>query len=195
MGKAPFYLGFVLVGLSIQLCQASKNDSYASSYDKRCKYFSFISACKVGCKITGHTTGACDENDKCWCSEDDYNFFQDVGEWLEKVDISEVVSNQINKFQRKIDSWDISDKLKGLVPSKCKISQSFCSTACRAIGKKSGVCNADFTDCDCSDEFVTPKQYGLCSMDTICNLRCMNKGLQGAIVKEIKDGTANVSAK
>ena len=57
---------------------------------------------QVGCKATGHTTGACDENDKCWCSEDDYNFFQDVGEWLEKVDISEVVSNQINKFQRKI---------------------------------------------------------------------------------------------
>merc|ERR1711976_1133497 len=100
--KVPFYLCFVILGLSIQLCQASKNDSYVSSYDKRCKYFSFISACKVGCKITGHTTGACDENDKCWCSEDDYNFFQDVGEWLEKVDISEVVSNQINKFQRKI---------------------------------------------------------------------------------------------
>ena len=31
-----------------------------------------------------------------------YNFFQDVGEWLEKVDISEVISNQINKFQQKI---------------------------------------------------------------------------------------------
>ena len=44
------------------------------------------------------------------------------------------------------------------------------------IGKESGVCNADFTDCDCSDNFVTPKQYGLCAVDTICNLRCMKKG-------------------
>merc|ERR1712012_1474583 len=173
--KVPFYLYFVLVGLSIQLCQASKNDSYASSYDKRCKYFSFLSACKIGCKATGHTTGACDENDKCWCSENDFNFFKDVGDWIDKLDISDVISNQINKFKRKIDKWDVSENLKTLVPSKCKISESFCSKACHAIGKKKGTCNADFTDCDCSDDFVTPKQYGLCAMDTVCNLRCMKK--------------------
>merc|ERR1712012_594035 len=105
--KVPFYLYFVLVGLSIQLCQASKNDSYASSYDKRCKYFSFLSACKIGCKATGHTTGACDENDKCWCSENDYNFFKDVGDWIDELDISDVISNQINKFKRKINAKSV----------------------------------------------------------------------------------------
>ena len=68
----------------------------------RCKYFSFLSACKVGCKVLGHTTGVCDENDKCFCSEEDYNFFHDVSLWLGKLDISEVVKRQINKFQRKI---------------------------------------------------------------------------------------------
>ena len=48
------------------------------------------------------TTGVCDENDKCFCSEEDYNFFHDVSLWLGKLDISEVVKRQINKFQRKI---------------------------------------------------------------------------------------------
>merc|ERR1712109_180224 len=150
--KVPFYLCFILIGVSIKLCQAGEGDDY----DKRCKYFSFLSACKIGCKATGHTTGACDEND-----------------------ISDVISNQINKFKRKIDEkidkWDISENLKTLVPSKCKISESFCSKACHAIGKKKGTRNEDFTDCDCSGGFVTPKQYGLCAMDTVCNLRCMKK--------------------
>ena len=50
------------------------------------------------------TTGVCDENDKCFCSEEDYNFFHDVTLWLGKLDISEVVKRQINKFQRKIGS-------------------------------------------------------------------------------------------
>lgn len=97
-------------------------------------------------------------------------------QWLGSLDIEEVVERQLGKFKRKIDDWDISDKIKSLVPSKCKISQEFCSRACHAIGRKSGICNADFTDCDCSDDLVTPKEYGLCSVDTICSLYCQRKG-------------------
>ena len=41
--KVPFYLCFILIGVSIKLCQAGEGDDY----DKRCKYFSFLSACKV----------------------------------------------------------------------------------------------------------------------------------------------------
>merc|ERR1739838_849574 len=96
--KVPFFLCLILVGVCIKNCQAGEDDEY----DKRCKYFSFLSACKVGCKALGHTTGVCDENDKCFCSEEDYNFFHDVTLWLGKLDISEVVKRQINKFQRKI---------------------------------------------------------------------------------------------
>merc|ERR1712141_222640 len=116
------------------------NAGEGDDYDKRCRYFSLFKACKVGCKVLGHTTGVCDENDKCFCSEEDYNFFHDVSLWLGKLDISEVVKRQINKFQRKIDNWDITDNIKALIPSKCKISQDFCSKACHAIGKESGVC-------------------------------------------------------
>lgn len=145
-------------------------------YDKRCKYFDFLRACKIGCKVLGHTTGACDENDKCWCSEEDFNFFHEVTEWLGNLDIEDVIDRQVDKFKRKLDEWDISDNIKALVPSKCKISQEFCSKACHAIGRKSGRCNSDFTDCDCSDEMVSPREYGLCSVDTICNLRCQRKG-------------------
>ena len=144
-------------------------------YDKRCRYFDFLRACKVGCKVLGHTTGVCDENDKCWCSEEDYNFFHDVSQWLGDLDIEDVIDRQVNKFKRKIDEWDISDKVKSLVPSKCKISQEFCSKACHAIGRVSGTCNADFTDCDC-EGLVTPREYGLCAVETICKLHCQRKG-------------------
>ena len=168
--KVPLFL--CLFAIMATICQAGDDDDY----DKRCKYFDFLRACKVGCKALGHTTGVCDENDKCFCSEEDYNFFTDVTTWIRDLDIKEVISRQINKFQRKIDEWEITDKIKTLVPSKCKISQEFCSSACHAIGRNSGVCNSDFTDCDCSDDLVTPKQYGLCSVDTICNIRCMKNG-------------------
>ena len=42
----------LLLGLVISI-QAGEGDSY----DKRCRYFDFIRACKVGCKALGHTTG------------------------------------------------------------------------------------------------------------------------------------------
>ena len=31
---------------------------------------------------------------------------------------------------------------------------SFCATSCHSIGRVNGKCNADFTDCDCTDEKV-----------------------------------------
>lgn len=42
----------LLLGLVLSV-QAGEGDSY----DKRCRYFDFIRACKVGCKALGHTTG------------------------------------------------------------------------------------------------------------------------------------------
>lgn len=147
-----------------------------SSADKRCKYFSWMKACEASCVIFGHTTGACDENDTCWCSEEEFNFFQNITQWIDNLDIGEVIERQIDEFKQNINDWEISDKIKALVPSKCKISQDFCSKACKAIGRKSGRCNADFTDCTCSEDMVTPKQYGLCAAETVCNLRCQDKG-------------------
>ena len=104
--------------------------------------------------------------------EADYNFFHDVGEWLDKLDVSDVISRQVDKFKRRIDDWGFNDAIQKLTPSKCKIGQKFCSKACKSIGRLDGKCNSDFTDCDCSDTVVTPKQYGLCAVDSICNYDC-----------------------
>ena len=52
----------------------------------------------------------------------------------------------------------------------------FCETSCHGIGRVTGKCNADFTDCECSSELVSAKQYGLCLDDGVCSLYCQRKG-------------------
>ena len=89
--------------------------------------------------------------------------------------MGQVLSRQVSKFKRRIDDWELDEKIKKLTPSKCQISQEFCSKACHSIGRISGVCNEDFTDCDCSDEYVSAKQYGLCAVDSICKYDCQRR--------------------
>ena len=69
---------FLLLVLSTWVVNAGEGDDY----DKRCRYFSLFKACKIGCKVLGHTTGVCDQNDKCQCSEEDFNLFDDVSRYL-----------------------------------------------------------------------------------------------------------------
>lgn len=162
----------------------------AEAQSKRCTWFGAktLRACKLSCKALGHDTGVCDDNDRCICSEVEYNFLEDVTQWFEEtLDPSTLISRMDTKFteyKEKFKSWKISEKLRPLVPSKCKIGASFCDNACKAIGRYNGVCNADNTDCDCSDDWVTPKQYGLCASETICRLDCQaNKKATGKCVK------------
>ena len=169
----------------------------AEAQNKRCTWLGAktLRACKVSCKVLGHDTGVCDDQDRCICSENEYDFLSDVKEWIkEKVDPSTLIARMDNKFteyKEKFKNWGLSESLKPLVPSKCKISISFCDKACKAIGRYNGTCNADNTDCDCSDEWVTPKQYGLCASKTICRLDCQaNKKATGNCVNAL-DGTAN----
>ena len=42
--------------------------------------------------------------------------------------------------------------------SKCQVGQEFCRRACHSVGSVDGVCNSDFTDCDCTDEKVSFEQ-------------------------------------
>jgi len=171
--RVVWYTIFLLLVLLTTVVNAGEDDDY----DKRCRYFSLFKACKIGCKVLGHTTGSCDQNDKCHCSEEDFNLFDDVSRWFDELpDVGQVLSRQVNKFKRRIDDWELDEKIKKLTPSKCQISQEFCSKACHSIGRVSGVCNEDFTDCDCSDEYVSAKQYGLCAVDSICKYDCQRRG-------------------
>jgi hypothetical protein len=47
----------------------------------------------------------------------------------------------------------------------------------------SGKCNSDFTDCDCSDEKVSLKEYTLCAEETICRLDCQRQGMSTGVCK------------
>jgi len=150
--------------------------------NKRCTWpgAQTFRACKVSCKVLGHDTGVCDDNDRCICSENEYDFLSDVGEWFkENLDPSTLIERmdaKYTEYKEKFKTWALSDKLKPLVPSKCKISANFCDKACKSIGRYNGTCNDDNTDCDCAEEWVTPKQYGLCASETICRLDCQANG-------------------
>jgi len=158
------------------------NVKTAEAQNKRCTWIGAktFRACKLSCKALGHDTGVCDDQDRCICSENEYDFLSDVSEWIsEKLDPSTLIARmdtKFNEYKNKFKNWTISENLRPLVPSKCKISESFCNKACQAIGRYNGVCNADKTDCDCSEDWVTPKQYGLCANDMICRLDCQANG-------------------
>ncbi len=49
-------------------------------------------------------------------------------------------------------------------------------SSCQSIGRVTGKCNADNTDCDCSSDKVSPRQYALCVDDGMCSLYCQRKG-------------------
>ena len=76
--KLVWCIMFLLLGLTAWVVNAGEGDDY----DKRCRYFSLFKACKLGCKVLGHTTGVCHQNDKCHCSEEDFNLFDDVSRYL-----------------------------------------------------------------------------------------------------------------
>jgi len=160
--------------------------------NKRCTWVGAktFRACKVSCKVLGHDTGVCDDADRCICSENEYDFLADVSEWFtENLDPSTLIERmdaKYTEYKEKFKTWALSENLKPLVPSKCKISASFCDKACTSIGRYNGTCNADNTDCDCSDDWVTPKQYGLCASETICRLDCQANGK--ATGKCVKNG-------
>ena len=137
-------------------------------------------ACKTSCQILGHDSGACDQRDECICSEVDYNFLSEIGDWFkENMDLETMKDSLKTKYYQVKDTvqdWAGSETMRALVPSKCKIGPEFCNSACRAIGKVDGVCNSDKTDCTCSNQWVSPKQYSLCASETICVLDCQANG-------------------
>ena len=66
--------------------------------------------------------------------------------------------------------------LKDITPSRCQIGQEFCRRACHSVGSVDGVCNADNTDCDCTDEKVSFEQFRKCASASVCRVYCQSKG-------------------
>ena len=76
------------------------------------------------------------------------------------------VKDEIGDF-----SW-----LEDITVSKCQIGQEFCRRACHSVGSVDGVCNADFTDCDCTDDKVSFEQFRKCASASVCRVYCQSKG-------------------
>merc|ERR1711976_364505 len=97
-------------------------------------------ACSAGCVTLGQTSGICDDNGKCWCSERSISL----------------------------------DDIKALLPSRCDLGTSVCEGTCHSIGRKSGTCTD--TGCDCSEEKLSPEEFGLCAAESTCRIHCQAQG-------------------
>ncbi|CAB4062317.1 unnamed protein product [Lepeophtheirus salmonis] len=133
-------------------------------------------ACKLTCKATGHTTGKCDAKTECNCSEKDLDVSKEIDDILDGIDIRDKISEKVTEFTNYASSWQIEESIKKVIPSRCLVSSDFCKSTCQAVGRRNGVCNSDNTDCDCDDEFVSPRQWALCVEDAICRVDCQRKG-------------------
>jgi len=152
----------------------------ASKTSKRCTWsiLRATSACKYSCKVLGHTTGACTPDQYCYCSGKDYDFFGEVGDWIEEKLSIDVISERMNEVYQSVkDKVQDFSWMKDITISKCKLGgKEFCRRACHSIGRVDGVCNADNTDCDCTDEQVSFRQFRLCASESVCRVYCQNKG-------------------
>lgn len=52
----------------------------------------------------------------------------------------------------------------------------FCAGTCHAIGRVTGECNPSRTDCTCSEQTVSPRQWATCLDTGICSIYCVRKG-------------------
>eukprot|EP00096_Caligus_rogercresseyi_P010341 TRINITY_DN372_c0_g1_i1.p1 TRINITY_DN372_c0_g1~~TRINITY_DN372_c0_g1_i1.p1 ORF type:complete len:145 (-),score=33.42 TRINITY_DN372_c0_g1_i1:72-506(-) len=66
---------------------------------------------------------------------------------------------------------------KSLLPSRCHLGEEFCNATCQSIGRINGSCKAN--DCDCNDEFISPDELALCTIESNCNVYCQGSGRAG----------------
>merc|ERR1712117_730802 len=111
----------------------------------RCGLLSFLGtdwSFRQACKVRGHTTGAC-EGSECKCSEETGGIADVFGKIKEKFE----------EFGDEVNSWEITQDIRNAANrAQCGLTENICETSCHAIGRVTGQCNADKTECDCSDE-------------------------------------------
>lgn len=171
--KTAVILTALVVVASISLAEASETS-------KRCTWtvLKAISACKGSCKVLGHTTGVCSPQDRCLCSGEDFDVLDQVKDWIEEELSYDQISGKMSSIYQ-----DVKDAVKpsfawmaDITVSRCQISQEFCRRACHAIGRVDGVCNADNTDCDCTEKTVSLKDFSKCASESVCRVYCQSKG-------------------
>lgn len=66
-------------------------------------------------------TGRCDIESECLCSEVELDLSKALEEALKTKSIEEYVKEKIQEFQDEIASWELSEKVKSLIPSRCQV--------------------------------------------------------------------------
>lgn len=127
-----------LVGITLMTLSLTTS---AEAVSFRCGVFSFLGndrACRASCWVTGQTSGLtlgqvvtrwsffpmlghCDYNGNCMCSEKDLDLGQSVRELLGGLDVLEYVQLKFDSFIDEVDSWQISEKVKSLIPTRCQL--------------------------------------------------------------------------
>jgi len=125
-------------------------------------------ACKATCVVTLQDSGYCRDDGECICNEEELDIEERITELLGGQSIKEWIEDKVRFFHKQVEGLDFTEDVKKLVPSRCQISDRFCQDSCYAIGKINGTCNSDKTDCTCSEESVSSKQYALCIEDGFC---------------------------
>ncbi len=95
--------------IAVFLAAASTHSANAVRF--RCGVMSFLGkdfACSASCWLQGQTSGTCDADGNCNCSETDNGV-------LDKI--KETAKTFINE----VDSWEITKKVKDVVPSRCRL--------------------------------------------------------------------------
>merc|ERR1711963_244732 len=102
---------------------------YISEAGFRC--FFGDSACSLGCKILGQKTGLCDDDNKCWCSEQPINL----------NDFRELLPSRCTLGE------DFCQITCHAIGRRDGASESTCRADCQRRGKASGRC--DGWRCEC----------------------------------------------
>lgn len=159
----------------LSLAQASKTS-------KRCTWtlLRAISACKASCKVLGQTTGVCSPQDRCLCSGEDFDILDQVKDWIEEELSYDQISEKMSSIYQDIkDTVKPSfEWMKDITVSRCQLDSKgkFCRRTCHAVGRVDGVCNEDNTDCDCTDDTVSLKDFSKCASESVCRVYCQSKG-------------------
>ena len=69
--------------------------------------------------------GYCDEEGECNCSEIELDISETLKKALNGRKISEYVRDKIKEFKDEVSSWEISESIKELVPSRCNIGDRY----------------------------------------------------------------------
>merc|ERR1711893_375515 len=110
-------------------------------------------ACSAGCKALGQSSGTCDDDDVCWCSEQDISFaaFREMlpSRCTLGLAFCKATCNAIGRKSGTCDSGGSGCECSSerLTPSEFGLcaAESTCRTHCQRQGKSTGRCNG----CQC----------------------------------------------